>query len=65
MLRLIGRTDHDLPDDFAVQIDGKVLFEACRASELSVRVSPTYFPLSFPSLAGSPVFTMEDSNKML
>src|SRR5215510_9864274 len=28
MLRLIGRTDHDLPDDLAVQIDGKVLFEA-------------------------------------
>lgn len=38
---------------------------ACRASELSVRVSPAYFPLSFPSLSGSPVFTMEDSNKML
>src|SRR6266446_10788833 len=38
---------------------------ACRASELSVRVSPAYFPLSFTSLSGSPVFTMEDSNKML
>src|SRR5215831_4457899 len=38
---------------------------ACRALELSVRVSPAYFPLSFPSLPGSPVFTMEDSNKML
>src|SRR6266852_7134880 len=38
---------------------------ACRASELSVRVSPTYFPLSFSSLAGSPVFSMEDSNKMM
>jgi hypothetical protein len=38
---------------------------ACRASELSVWVSPTYFPLSLPSLAGSPVFRMEDSNKMM
>src|SRR5215471_3884191 len=38
---------------------------ACRASELSVRVSPPYFPLSLPSLAGSPVFTVENSNKML
>jgi hypothetical protein len=38
---------------------------ACRASELSVRVSPTYFPLSFSSLSGSPVFNLEDSNKML
>src|SRR4029434_58835 len=38
---------------------------ACRASELSVRVSPAYFPLSFPALPGSPVFPMEDSNKML
>ena len=38
---------------------------ACRASELSVRVSPPYFPLSLPSLAGSPVFSLEDSNKML
>jgi hypothetical protein len=38
---------------------------ACRASELSVRVSPAYFPLSFTSLPGSPVFTIEDSNKML
>src|SRR6266487_5913733 len=26
---------------------------------------PCLLPLSFPSLAGSPVFTMEDSNKML
>jgi hypothetical protein len=38
---------------------------ACRASELSVRVSPAYFPLSLSSLAGSPVFSVEDSNKML
>jgi hypothetical protein len=38
---------------------------ACRASEISVRVSPAYFPLSFTSLPGSPVFTIEDSNKML
>src|SRR5215471_6243508 len=38
---------------------------ACRASELSVRVSPAYFPLSLPSLSGSPVFNLEDSNKML
>ena len=38
---------------------------ACRASELSVRVSPPYFPLSLPSLAGSPVFSLEDSNKMM
>src|SRR6266849_11000133 len=35
---------------------------ACRASEISVRVSPAYFPLSFTSLSGSPVFKMEDSN---
>ena len=45
--------------------DYYALFDCCRASELSVRVSPAYFPLSFPSLSGSPVFTMEDSNKML
>ena len=38
---------------------------ACRASELSVRVSPPYFPLSFTSLAGSPVFSIEDSVVML
>ena len=38
---------------------------ACRASEISVRVSPPYFPLSLPSLAGSPVFSIEDSNKMM
>jgi hypothetical protein len=30
-----------------------------------VRVSPAYFPLSLPSLSGSPVFIMEDSNKMM
>ena len=28
MLRLIRRADHHLPGDFAIQIDGKVLFEA-------------------------------------
>src|SRR5262249_24822713 len=28
MVRLIGRKDHHLPDDFAIQIDGKVLFKA-------------------------------------
>src|SRR5439155_19374175 len=38
---------------------------AWRASELSVRVSPAYFPLSLTSLAGSPVFVMEDSTKMV
>src|SRR2546425_11039387 len=38
---------------------------AWRASELSVRVSPASFPLSLPSLAGSPVFVMEDSTKMV
>jgi hypothetical protein len=38
---------------------------ACRDSELSARVSPAYFPLSFASLAGSPVFTVENSNEML
>ena len=37
---------------------------ACRASELSVRVSPAYCPLSLSSLSGSPVFNLEDSNKM-
>jgi hypothetical protein len=38
---------------------------AWRASEISVRVSPAYFPLSFTSLSGSPVFLLEDSNKMM
>src|SRR6516165_11669802 len=38
---------------------------ACRASELSVRVSPAYFPLSLTSLSGSPVFRMKDSNEMM
>ena len=38
---------------------------ACRASELSVRVSPAYFPLSLSSLSGSPVFRMKDSNEMM
>ena len=38
---------------------------ACRASELSARVSPAYCPLSFASLAGSPVFTVENANEML
>jgi len=38
---------------------------ACRASELSARVSPASFPLSFASLAGSPVFTVENANEML
>jgi hypothetical protein len=38
---------------------------AYRASELSARVSPAYFPLSFTSLVGSPVFTVENSNEML
>ena len=38
---------------------------ACRASELSARVSPAYFPLSFASLAGSPVFTVENANEVL
>ena len=38
---------------------------AYRASELSARVSPASFPLSFASLAGSPVFTVENSNGML
>ena len=36
---------------------------ACRASELSARVSPASFPLSFASLAGSPVFTAQDSQQ--
>ena len=45
--------------------DYYALFDCLQASELSVRVSPAYFPLSFTSLSGSPVFTMEDSNKML
>jgi hypothetical protein len=38
---------------------------AYRASELSARVSPAYFPLSFTSLVGSPVFTVENANEML
>ena len=38
---------------------------AYRASELSARVSPASFPLSFASLAGSPVFTVENANEML
>ena len=45
--------------------DYYALFDCLQASELSVRVSPPYFPLSLPSLAGSPVFSLEDSNKML
>src|SRR5882672_7355013 len=38
---------------------------ACRALDIAVRVSPAYVPLSFPSLAGSPVFALKDSNKMI
>src|SRR6266852_3814109 len=37
---------------------------AWRASELAVRVSPASVPLSLTSLAGSPVFVMEDATKM-
>ena len=36
---------------------------ACRASESSLGSLPSYSPSSFTSLAGSPVFPMEDSNK--
>jgi hypothetical protein len=38
---------------------------ACRASELAARVSPASFPLSFASLAGSPVFPVENAHEML
>jgi hypothetical protein len=38
---------------------------AYRASELSARVSPASFPLSFASLVGSPVFTVENANEMM
>src|SRR5438093_923999 len=37
---------------------------ACRASEISVRVSPASSPLAFPSLAGSPVSGMEHAHKL-
>ncbi len=40
-------------------------FDCLQGLGVSVRVSPAYFPLSFTSLAGSPVFSMEDSNKMM
>src|SRR6266446_10166907 len=36
---------------------------ACRALESSLGSLPAYSPPSFTSLAGSPVFPMEDSNK--
>ena len=35
---------------------------ACRASEIAVRLSPASSPLSFTSLAGSPVSVMEHAN---
>ncbi len=38
---------------------------ACRASEYSLGSLPSYSPPSFTSLAGSPVFPMEDSNKTM
>jgi hypothetical protein len=50
---------------FGVEYATMPYLTACRASEISVRVSPAYFPLSFTSLSGSPVFSMEDSNKMM
>ena len=37
----------------------------CLRPRSFVGVSPSYFPPSFASLAGSPVFTMEDSNKTM
>jgi hypothetical protein len=40
-------------------------FDCLQGLGVSVRVSPAYFPLSFTSLSGSPVFRMEDSNKMM
>src|SRR6266567_3114554 len=38
---------------------------ACRALESSLGSLPAYSPPSFTSLAGSPVFPMEDSNKTM
>ena len=38
---------------------------ACRALESSLGSLPSYSPPSFTSLAGSPVFPMEDSNKTM
>ena len=38
---------------------------ACRASEFRKESLPSYSPPSFASLAGSPVFVMEDSSEML
>jgi hypothetical protein len=40
-------------------------FDCLQGLGVSVQVSPASFPLSFTSLAGSPVFSMEDSNKMM
>jgi hypothetical protein len=40
-------------------------FDCLQGLGVSVRVSPASFPLSFTSLSGSPVFRMEDSNKMM
>ena len=41
------------------------LFDCLEGLGVFVGVSLTYSPLSLPSLAGSPVFTLEDSTKML
>ena len=40
-------------------------FDCLQGLGVSARVSPAYSPLSFASLAGSPVFTVENSNRML
>ena len=45
--------------------DYYALFDCLQGLGVFVGVSLTYSPLSFPSLSGSPVFNLEDSNKML
>ena len=40
-------------------------FDCLQGLGVSVRVSPAYFPLSLSSLSGSPVFRIEDANKMM
>ena len=45
--------------------DYYALFDCLQGLGVFVGVSLTYSPLSLPSLAGSPVFNLEDSNEML
>src|SRR5262249_15501856 len=49
MLRLIGWTDHDLPDDFAIQIHGKMLFNPTATSIFDLRTATRYAPPAYPT----------------